>query len=232
MYCANCGVRLADTEERCPLCGTPAYHPSIRRDAAEPLYPADRYPDAARRGRRAAILMTVLFLLPIPTVLLCDLRFGNRELFWSGLVIGALAALYVMLVLPFWFRKPNPVIFVPCAFAAAGGYLWLIDFLLRGGWFWTLALPITVGAALIVTAVVTLTYYLKRGRLFIFGGAVIAFGGLLLLTEHLLTVTLTDYTFVGWSLYPLTSLVLIGGFLLFLGICRPARETMQRKFFI
>ena len=176
--------------------------------------------------------MTVLFLLPIPTVLLCDLRFGNQQLFWSGLVIGALAALYVMLVLPFWFRKPNPVIFVPCAFAAAGGYLWLIDFLLRGSWFWTLALPITVGAALIVTAVVTLTYYSKRGRLFIFGGAVIAFGGLLLLTEHLLTVTLTDYTFVGWSLYPLTSLVLIGGFLLFLGICRPARETMQRKFFI
>ena len=24
MYCAHCGVKLADTEKRCPLCGTEA----------------------------------------------------------------------------------------------------------------------------------------------------------------------------------------------------------------
>jgi hypothetical protein len=32
--------------------------------------------------------------------------------------------------------------------------------------------------------------------------------------------------------YPVTTLVLIGGLLIFLAICRPARETMERKFFI
>jgi hypothetical protein len=35
-----------------------------------------------------------------------------------------------------------------------------------------------------------------------------------------------------WSLYPLTALVLLGGMLIFLAICRPARETMERKFFL
>ncbi len=35
----------------------------------------------------------------------------------------------------------------------------------------------------------------------------------------------------GWSVYPLTALFLLGGFLIFLGICRPAREAMRRKFF-
>ncbi len=233
MYCANCGVKLADTEARCPLCGTRAYHPDLQREPAEPLYPAGRYPDAAQKKRVWSILLTVLFALPIPTVLICDLRFGDPGLTWSGIVVGALCTLYVMSVLPTWFERPNPVIFVPCSFAAVGGYLWLLDYLLSGvDWFWTFALPVTGGVAVIVCAVVTLMRYVRRGQLFIFGGALVAFGGLMLLIEFLMTITFPPIRFVAWSLYPLSTFVLIGGWLIFLGICRPARELMQRKFFI
>ena len=38
--------------------------------------------------------------------------------------------------------------------------------------------------------------------------------------------------FLGWSIYPLVSLGMIGAFLIFLAIYRPARELMERKFFI
>ena len=44
MYCVNCGVRLEDTEKKCPLCGTVPYHPEIQRKPEESLYPPDRYP--------------------------------------------------------------------------------------------------------------------------------------------------------------------------------------------
>ena len=37
MYCVRCGVKLADTEEKCPLCGTTVYHPDIRREEVFPL---------------------------------------------------------------------------------------------------------------------------------------------------------------------------------------------------
>lgn len=233
MYCANCGVKLADTEARCPLCGTRVYHPDLQRQPAEPLYPADRYPSATKNPRLWSILLTVLFALPIPTVLLCDLRFGAPGFWWSGIVIGALCTVYVMLVLPTWFKNPNPVIFVPCSFAAIGGYLWLLDLLLEGvRWFWSFALPVTGGVALIVCTVVTLTRYVRRGQLFIYGGALVAFGGLMLLIEFLMTLTFPPIRFVAWSLYPLSTFVLLGGWLIFLGICRPARELMQRKFFI
>ena len=40
-------------------------------------------------------------------------------------VAGALVVSYVVLALPVWFRRPNPVIFVPCDFAAAALYLLL-----------------------------------------------------------------------------------------------------------
>ncbi|MBQ9746682.1 MAG: hypothetical protein IJW21_07645, partial [Clostridia bacterium] len=74
--------------------------------------------------------------------------------------------------------------------------------------------------------------YLRRGKLFIFGGATIAFGLFMLLVEFLLCVTFEGVRFIGWSLYPLITLVILGGLLIFLGICRPARENMERKFFI
>ena len=49
---------------------------------------------------------------------------------------------------------------------------------------------------------------------------------------YLLNLTFYEPQFALWSLYPMTPLLLLGGMLIFLAICRPARETMQRKFFI
>ncbi len=39
MYCMNCGVRLGDSEKRCPLCGLRVYHPDLETPRGEPLYP-------------------------------------------------------------------------------------------------------------------------------------------------------------------------------------------------
>ena len=44
MYCIKCGVKLADSEKKCPLCGTVPFHPDIRMEEGEPLYPPDQYP--------------------------------------------------------------------------------------------------------------------------------------------------------------------------------------------
>ena len=90
----------------------------------------------------------------------------------------------------------------------------------------------TAAIGLIVTAVTVLVKYCKRGRLYIFGGALIAIGGAMLLIEHLLVVTFGVGHLALWSQYPMTALVLVGSLLIFLAICRPARETMERKFFI
>ena len=39
MYCIKCGVELADSEDRCPLCGTKVYNPEIVRVLEDPPYP-------------------------------------------------------------------------------------------------------------------------------------------------------------------------------------------------
>ena len=231
MYCVKCGVKLADSEVRCPLCGTRAFHPDILREEGEKLYPTKKYPSARKRTYWQQVFFTAAFVLPLLIVILCDMQF-NMAITWSGYVIGALILGYVSIVLPSWFKKPNPVIFVPCDFAVLLLYLLYINIATGGKWFLSFALPVVGVVGAIVITVVALVYYLRRGKLFIFGGATIAFGAFMLLMEFLMCITFEGVYFKGWSLYPLISLAVIGGLLIFLGICRPARENMERKFFL
>lgn len=230
MYCIQCGVKLAATERSCPLCGTVCFHPDIPRPQADPLYPPHRQPQSQVRPTGVMGALTILFLIPILITLLCDLRI-NRAVTWSGYAAGAIVLSYEIFLLPGWFRKPNPVIFVPCGFAAVALYLLYIDLRTGGGWFLPFALPLVGGICLIFTTLITLLRYVKRGKLYIFGGCTVALGAFMPLIEFLAILTFHRSP-VAWSAYPFVALVLLGGYLIFLGICRPARRIMERKFFI
>lgn len=230
MYCIKCGVELADTEKICPLCQTRVYHPEVLQPEAEPLFPPNRLPADPKDTKLLPVIMTVLCLGTILVVLLCDLRI-HQAVTWSGIVIGALLTGYAALVLPTWFRRPNPVIFVPCTFAAAILYLLYLNFAAGGGWFMSFAFPVAGGIGLIVTALVTLLRYVPRGVLYIVGGAFMALGAFMILVEFLLNLTFKTPGLTGWSFYPLTALMMLGGFLIYLAICPAAREAMERKFF-
>ena len=231
MYCVNCGVRLADTEKVCPLCATAVFHPDIVRPEVEPLYPQNQLPAPQVSSRGAQIIATVVFLLPMLICLQCDLLI-NRSLTWSGYVLGGLGAAYVVFVLPQWFRRPNPVVFCACDFLAAGLYLLYINFAVDGNWFLSFAFPVTGFFGLLCTAVAALLRYVRRGVLYISGGALLILGAFMPLMEFLLCITFEPIRFLGWSLFPLTALALLGGTLIFLAINRRAREKMERKFFI
>lgn len=230
MYCVKCGVKLAETERICPLCKTRICHPDIVPGEAEPLYPNEKYPKN-KRNFLPQVICSFAFALVMVIVFLCDMQFSGGVT-WSGYVMGSLLCVYVSFVLPMWFVKPHPAIFVPCTFVAIGGFLLYVSLVTKGGWFLSFAFPVTGGIGLIVTALAVLLYYLKRGTFFIVGGACIALGAFMMLVEFLLNLTFGITRFIWWSLYPLASLALIGGFLIFLGAYRPVREAMQRRFFI
>ena len=111
-------------------------------------------------------------------------------------------------------------------------YLLYIDLKVDGGWFLPFALPVTAALCLIVTAVVTLTRYIRKGRLYIFGGAAIALGFFMPLLEYLLHITFGLPGGGIWSWYPLISLVLLGLLLILTAVLHPFRETLAKKFFI
>ena len=228
MYCIQCGVRLADTEKSCPLCHTQVCHPEFSQPRQKPLYPEDRLPKR-KHSKGGAVFFTAVAVLAAFTVAVCDLQM-HRDICWSAYVMGALVVFYTGVVLPMWFRRPNPVIFVPCSFGAGIGYLLMVALMTGGKWFLPFGLPVAGCVGLLVTAVVTLLRCLPRGKLYILGGGIMAFGGFMILLEFLMSRAF-EMVFLGWSVYPLAALALLGGYLIFLGICPPAREAMERKFF-
>lgn len=233
MYCVKCGVELADTENKCPLCGTAVYHPDIKREKAEPTYPAFVKEREKMRPQGVLFILTVLCIMPIAICLFCDLYYGNG-LTWSGYAAGGIILLYTMFILPQWFYRPNPVIFCPISFSVLGLYLLYINFQLGDSWFLTFALPITVYIAMLVCTVVTLLRYTKGGRLYIAGASFIAVGLLCVVIEFFMNLTFLDRMLFGifWSIIPFIACFLAGMMLIVIAIAKPLRESLKKRFFI
>ena len=229
MYCVKCGVKLETNEKICPLCNTKVYHPDILIESSEYLYPDDRIPKIKHRSKAFNGSVIVMFLIPIVVSFLADFHFDGR-IGWFGYVLGALILGYCTFALPLWFEKPNPVIFTPSIFAGSIVYLQYINYATSGNWFLSFAFPVAGGFGLISTAVVTLIHYLKKGKLYIWGGAFVLTGAFIFLIEYFMTITF-KISFIGWSLYPFAVLVLLGGLLFYLAINKSAREIMERKLF-
>ena len=232
MFCVKCGVELADSEQVCPLCGTRAFHPDMPQQQGEPPYPPEHRPHAEEVSRSGILfLLTALALLPAILFILCDWRI-NGTIVWSGYASGGVGLLYVIVALPLWFRRPNPVIFVPVDFVAVGLYLLYINYATGGHWFLSFAFPVTGAVGLLVTAMVTLLRYLPGGHLYVFSSALICAGGLAVLIEFLINLTFhIHHTFL-WSLYPLAAGVILGIMLLVVAICKPLQRSLHRKFFL
>ena len=232
MYCVKCGVELADSEKNCPLCGTEVICPDgiVRAEKESP------YPPHPGKITEGISKIGVLFIVSLATVILlvicliADINI-NGQLSWAGYVGFSLLFLYTSIVLPSWFNKPNPVIFVPCGFVSAGILLLYICEKTDGTWFLPFAFPTLGITALIVTAVVALTRYVRGGAPYIYGGATVAFGALAILMEYLICVSFGVEKMWQWSPYPAISLFIIGGFLIFVGICKPLRRALRKKLF-
>ncbi len=231
MFCIKCGVELADSEKACPLCGTVAYHPDIVRRDAEPTYPKNNLPKEEFNRVGILFIITMLFAIPFILTPICDISISG-SITWSGYASLAVLLAYIIIILPSWFRRPHPIIFAPIDFACIGLYLWYINYAAEGNWFLSLAFPTVAMAGALTCTVITLCTALRRGYLYIFGGASLALGAVMVLIEFFINITFKLRSYFIWSLYPMIVFALIGVMLLTIAICRPLRESLHKKFFI
>lgn len=231
MYCVNCGVKLADSEKRCPLCNTAVYHPDIERPNTPPPYPTKGTMPEKVNPIGMLFVITFLFLQPILITLFCDIQL-NMKITWSAYAVGGILLAYIIIVLPYWFKKPNPVIFTPIDFAGCALMVAYINYARGEDWFLSFALPVIGYFAAIVCTDITLCKYVKKGYLYIFGGTAIAFAGLFVLIEILVGITFKESIKIIWSPYPAVASILLGLMLIIIAICKPFKESLRKIFFI
>ena len=70
---------------------------------------------------------------------------------------------YIPLVLPYWFKNPNPIIFIPVFFAAVVAFLLYVDIATGDEWFLSFAFPAVGAFGLIATAIAAVVKYVKKG---------------------------------------------------------------------
>ena len=230
MYCVKCGVRLREGVKACPLCGTPLWCPEAGEGEPTATY-SDRYPVVSRQKRLTVMASLTVTLLAAMIACFSIAVNTTGRMGWSFYVIAGTAAFYFAFLMPFWFRRPHPMIFVPLAFVSVCLLLLGISLYTGGRWFWTFAFPLTALLAALTIGAVALYRYVKRGTVFITGGLLMAIGGGCLLAELFQHLTFHTPMFA-WSLYAAAVFFLFGGFLILAGIIRPLREHLQRTFFI
>ena len=194
MYCVRCGVSLEEGVRECPLCGTPVWNPEEKKP--NPHYNPSLYPVPEQGGKWIAltIVTIVMAVVSLGCLLACIKYYGRAA--WSSYVVFSCLLVYIAAVLPCWFRRYLPVIFLPVSFAALAGYLLFICLYTGGKWFLSFAFPLTMLTGLIATASVALFRFGKRRRLRKTGILLIAIGSSTMLVELFQDITFGGETYV------------------------------------
>ncbi len=231
MYCIKCGVELSAGQKICPLCQTKVYHPDLPVEETSPTYPQKEFQSEEFNPRGVLFVITILAALVIGLIVGFEWSL-HKTIGWSGYAAGGILLAYLTLILPNWFRHANPVIFVPCDFVGVLALLLYINLRTGGKWFFCFALPVVVSLCAVVSAMVALIRYVRRGRLYIIGGGLIGLGVWTVLLEYFLRTAFSVKTAIYWSPFSGGSLFIMGMMLIVIAIVKPLRESLRKIFFV
>ncbi len=229
-YCVNCGVELAPSEKRCPLCGV---------EVANPLDPwveprKRPYPKVLEKvidrvdRRYGAGLASILLLIPLFVSVLTNML-TDPETPWSLYVAGALICVFVIVLLPLVLGGKHLYLSLAADFAAVTLYVLMIEFLSHGDWFLSLGLPLCVSA---FAAVFVAAFSIKRITAPLAAcAAVIATAGLLTVAVEGSIALYLSLKFPSWSPLALVPCLMISALLLYIENHNRLKDQIKRRLF-
>ena len=154
-YCVECGVKLGEAEEKCPLCNTLVQNPIHPYNPRTPKpYPV-RTPEQNLQIDRKYLLglISTAMLLPAAACVVIDFFFGGR-ITWSVYPVGALVLLFVAFAVPILVKKHRAYVTIVMDALVLLGYLKMVELLSDSrGWFSPIVFPVIMLAALMVLGV-------------------------------------------------------------------------------
>lgn len=159
-YCVNCGVKLDEALNKCPLCNTPVINPNdLKKMGAISPFPTERGETEKVKSKDVIILTTVFLTTTALCCLLLNLLVFSKTL-WSIPIIGLCAFIWVVVIPCIAFKDWPIYIFMLFDGFAMAGYLYMLSFLTSNkAWLTRLALPIT---ALATVLILTFTLLMRK----------------------------------------------------------------------
>ena len=236
-YCVHCGVELAESEARCPLCNTKVVDPAApRQGTGKTPYPPYETISPERVSKKSVLMvLTLIFLVPLCLAIVCDTSINGR-ISWSGFVIGGLFVLYVAFFVPIllagrWLKNLS-ILCISANTAAILCYLFYIEQAASGAWFAIFAVPVVLLAAFSIIIAILLRKYAGATRLMVFVVVLAELGIFCLVLELMLNRAFGLRDHLVWSVYPLVTCLILGAIVAVIDRTPVLKEKMGRKFFI
>lgn len=159
-YCVNCGVKLEESLNKCPLCNTPVINPKeLKKMGPISPFPTKEGETEMVKSKDMIILTTVFLATTAICCLLLNYLVFNKTL-WSIPIVGLCAFIWIIGIPPIAFDKMPIYISMLIDGFAMAGYLYMLSFMTSNkAWLTRLALPIT---ALATALILTFTLLVKK----------------------------------------------------------------------
>lgn len=230
-YCVHCGVKLGDSERRCPLCGTEVLDPSQPRDPESPRpYPGHTPEQEIRRSKRFLLsLAALLLLLPAALCLVLDFLAGGG-ITWSVYAASAMGLLFVAVAVPVAVARCRFYWTLGTSFLCLSAYLFLVERLSHSGqWFLPIVLPAVALCAAMAAAMAVLYRRKRLNKLTLLASLFAAVAVECLAVEWLCERMLSGDLLFLWSPYVLAPCLFISLILFFINGNRAVREEVRRR---
>lgn len=231
-YCVNCGVELAPSEIKCPLCGVEVINPAqpVVENPWQP-YPHRDDPRIAQTNRRfIAAMITIALAFPMAICLAIDYTYSG-QLGWSLYVAGALAMLWFWLAPSFLYNKPRFVLVMLPVSGSLLGFLYLIEYLTvsKSRWFISLAMPLVLLLTLLASAVTLLARRNIIRGFAIPASIFIATGLMSAGTDLLVTFYSENHWLMTWSWFVLLPCLAVAAIFLFIARRQKVRTEILKR---
>lgn len=232
-YCPKCGVELAGSEERCPLCHTPT---PIMGDPLEARpYPLpDNAPIQAqmpKKRRTFAAVCAILLLIPVLTCVVCDINIDGAVT-WSRYVLISTALVYVYIFPPLILLRRRMLTGILLDCVGTAGFLFGLECFTHGNWFLPFGLPLTVLVFLLFGCAILLVRKTPWNTLKILATILFGTGVFVMGLEWLINRSFFDGAPMTWAVYTFIPCMLLGAALLVIDRNPSCKQELRKRFFI
>lgn len=228
-FCVNCGVKLAKSEGKCPLCKTEVLNPNVKDKDIQSIYPEKIEKLSNINWNYVMKLISILLVIFGLISVICDLLIIGH-MTWSIYVIGAV--LYLGSLSSFLhFKKP----YIPIIISTMGAELFILLIAYLNNFlniFKFLIMPFIFIESILFLIVIWIVRRKKKNIVRMISFCLFMFSLAIISIEVLIDLYSNIDVILSWSVYVTLPILIISLGLILLSFNKKILEEIKKRIFI